>query len=87
MFVLMINLVHIRCFCELNLNDNFLIKYWFSIALVGRNWLRLIMNTFTFDFLDLKNKVLFNKTSYCIGITQMEEGLVPREYRMEITSH
>jgi hypothetical protein len=87
MFVLMINLVCIHCFCELNLNDNFLIKYWFSIAPIGRNWLSLVMNTFTFDFLDLKNKVLFNKTSCCIGITQMEEGLVPWEYGMEITSH
>jgi hypothetical protein len=45
------------------------------------------MNTFTFDFLDLKSKVLFNKISNCIGIAQMKEALVPREYGMEITNH
>jgi hypothetical protein len=62
-------------------------KYWFRTTPIGRNWLRLIMNTFTFDFLDLKNKVLFNKTSYYIGIIQMEETLVPWEYKMEVTNH
>jgi len=87
MFVLIINWVHIRCFCELNLNGNFLMKYRFNIAFIGRNRLRLIMNTFTFDFLDLKSKVLFNKISNCIGIAQMKEALVPREYGMEITNH
>jgi hypothetical protein len=56
MFVLMIYLVHIHCFCELNLNDNFLMKYWFRTTPIGQNWLRLIMNTLTFDFLDLKKR-------------------------------
>ncbi len=45
------------------------------------------MNTLTFDFLDLKNKVLFNKTNYSIGIIQMEEAFVPQEYEMEVTNH
>jgi len=62
-------------------------KYWFRTTPIGRNWLRLIMNTLTFDFLDLKNKVLFNKTSHYIGIIQMEETLVPWEYEMEVTNH
>jgi hypothetical protein len=62
-------------------------KYWFNTTLISRNRLKLIMNTFIFYFFDLKNKILFNKTSYCIGITQIEEALVPRKYRMEITSH
>jgi hypothetical protein len=62
-------------------------KYGFSTTPIGQNQLRLIMNTLTFDFLDLKNKVLFNKTNYSIGIIQMEEAFVPQEYEMEVTNH
>jgi hypothetical protein len=36
---------------------------------------------------DLCKKMLSNKTSLGVGITIMEEALVPREYGMEVTSH
>jgi hypothetical protein len=45
------------------------------------------MNKFTNDFPNLTNKVLSNKTSRGVGITQIEEALVPCEYEMEVTSH
>ncbi len=38
-------------------------------------------------FLDLKDKVLFNKTSRGVGVTHMEEALVPWKYGMKMTSH
>jgi hypothetical protein len=39
------------------------------------------------DFLDLCKKMSLNNMGQCIGITQMEEALVPHEYGMEATSH
>jgi hypothetical protein len=34
----------------------------------------------SFDFLALKQKVLFNKTKRRVEITWMEEALLPQEY-------
>jgi hypothetical protein len=45
------------------------------------------VNTLTFDFPNLKDKVLSNKTRFDIGITQREEALVPWKYKMEVTGH
>jgi hypothetical protein len=42
---------------------------------------------FTFDFPNLKDKVLSNKIGCDIGIIQMEKTLVPWEHKMEVTSH
>jgi hypothetical protein len=39
------------------------------------------MNIFTFDFPNLKDKVLSNKTRCDIGIIRMGKTLVPWEYR------
>ncbi len=60
---------------------------WFIIAPIGRNQLKLIMNTLTFDFSSLKNKVLSNKIERGIGITHMEEALVPCEHGMDVIGH
>ncbi len=38
-------------------------------------------------FLNLKDKVLFNKIGRRISITYMEKTLMPQEYGMELTSH
>jgi len=38
-------------------------------------------------FLNLKDKILFNKTSRRVSITCMEETLMPQEYGMELTGH
>jgi hypothetical protein len=45
------------------------------------------VDKFTVDFSDLINKVLSNKISRGVGITQIEESLVPWEYGMEIMRH
>jgi len=45
------------------------------------------MDKFTNDFPNLTNKVLSNKTSWGVGITQMDEALVPCEHEMEVTGH
>jgi hypothetical protein len=50
---------------------------WFNITLIGQNQFWLIVDKFTMVFLDLKDKVLFNKTSRGVGVTHMEEALVP----------
>jgi hypothetical protein len=50
---------------------------WFSTTLIGQNQLWLIVDKFTMVFLDLKDKVLFTKTSKRVGITHVEEVLVP----------
>jgi len=44
------------------------------------------MDKLIFDFLDLKDKILPNKIVRNVGITWMEETLVPQEYLMEVTS-
>jgi hypothetical protein len=59
----------------------------FTTIPIGQNQLCLIMDKFTNDFPNLTNKVLSNKTSQSVGIIQMEEILVPHEYRMEVISH
>jgi hypothetical protein len=51
------------------------------------NQLRLIIDTLTSNFLSLKDKVLSNKTGRGIGVTRMEEALVPHEHDMEVISH
>jgi hypothetical protein len=41
----------------------------------------------TIDVHDLCKKMLSNNTSVGVGITRMEEALVPHEYGMEVTCH
>jgi hypothetical protein len=45
------------------------------------------MGKLIIDFIDLRNKVLSNKITWDIGITQMDEMFIRWEYGMEITSH
>jgi hypothetical protein len=44
------------------------------------------MNKIIVDFPSLCEKMLWNKTSRGVGITRMEEALVPCEYGMEVIS-
>jgi hypothetical protein len=83
---LLTNLGHIYCFCEL-LKWKFFNEVWFTIVLIGWNHLQLSVDKFTIDFSDLINKFLSNKISCGIGITQIEESIVPWEYGMEIMRH
>jgi hypothetical protein len=57
---------------------------WFSVALIGRNQLHLIVYRLTMDFPELKKNVLSNKTCKSVGIPHMEEAMVPWEYGMEV---
>jgi hypothetical protein len=43
--------------------------------------------TFIVNFLELKEKVLFNTTRRGVGITHMEEVFVLQEDGMEVTEH
>jgi hypothetical protein len=45
------------------------------------------VKTFTFDFPDLMDKVLSNKTNRGVGITHMKMTLVPCKYIMEVIGH
>ncbi len=54
---------------------------------IGQNQLHVIMDKFSNDFSNLTNKVLSNKTKQGVGITRMEETLLPCEYKMEVTCH
>ncbi len=45
------------------------------------------MDKLTIDVHDLCKKMLSNNTSVGVGITRMEEALVPHEYGMEVTCH
>jgi hypothetical protein len=47
----------------------------------------MIVDKLIVDFPNLCEKMLSNKTSQGIGITKMEEALVPCEYGMEVISH
>jgi hypothetical protein len=47
----------------------------------------MIVDKLTTDFLDLCEKMLSNKTWQGVGITRMEEPLVPCEYGMEVIGH
>jgi hypothetical protein len=47
----------------------------------------MIVDKMTIDFLDLCEKLLLNKTSQGVGITRMEEALVPCKYGMEVIGH
>jgi hypothetical protein len=49
-------------------------KLWFIFIPIGCNQFCLIVNKLIFDFLDLCEKILLNKTSQGVGITRMEEG-------------
>lgn len=51
------------------------------------NHLQLSVDKFTVDFSDFINKILSNKISWGVGITQIEDSLVPWEYGMEIMRH
>jgi hypothetical protein len=51
------------------------------------NQLHLIVNTLTFNFLDLCKKNLLNKIGQGVGITCMEETFVPQKYGMEVIGH
>jgi hypothetical protein len=54
---------------------------------IGCNQFCFFVDKLIFYFLDLCEKVLSNKTCQGVGITHMEEALVPREYGMEIIGH
>jgi hypothetical protein len=59
-----------------------------TIAFINLNQLWFNLDKFTCDFLNLRDKVLSNKTSQGVGITVMEDlALVPREYMMELIGH
>jgi len=45
------------------------------------------MNTLTSNFLDLCKKKLSNKIGQGVGITCMEEALVPQKHGMEVIGH
>jgi hypothetical protein len=45
------------------------------------------VNTLTSNFLDLCEKILLNKIDQDVGITCMEEALVPQKYGMEVIGH
>jgi hypothetical protein len=46
-----------------------------------------IDDVLTFDFPLLKEKVLSNKTKRGVGITRMEEALIPKDYGMEMMGY
>jgi hypothetical protein len=84
---LLINLDHIHYSCGLNLNGGFFYDVWFTTILIGWNQLCLIVDKLIGDFLDLKNKIFFNKTNQGVTITHMEEALVLLWIWMEVISH
>jgi hypothetical protein len=45
------------------------------------------VHIFIVNFLELKEKVLFNTTRRGVGITHMEEVFILEEYGMEVTKH
>jgi hypothetical protein len=51
------------------------------------NFKRLNIDTLTFNFLPLKDKILLNKIKRGISITHMEEALMPCKHGMEVTGH
>ncbi len=59
----------------------------FMMVLVGCNQLCHIDDVLTFDFPLLKEKVLSNKTKRGVGITRMEEALIPKDYGMEMMGY
>lgn len=54
---------------------------------VGQNELQLIINKLTMVFLNLKDKILFNKTRRRVSITCMEKALMPQEYGMKLIGY
>jgi hypothetical protein len=54
---------------------------------IGHNQFRITIDELTFNFHDLCKKVLLNKTGQGVGITHMEEALIPQEYGMDVTCH
>ncbi len=83
----LINLDRIHYSYGLNLNGGFFIDVWFTITSIGGNQLCLIVNKLISDILNLKNKVRFNKISWGVGITHMEEALVSLRIWMEVSGH
>ncbi len=64
-------------------NKNILVYYY-------SNWLELApfdCGQVNYWFFRFKRKVLSNKMGHNVGITSMEEVLVPWEYRIEVMGH
>jgi hypothetical protein len=55
--------------------------------LATTNFKRLNIDTLTSNFLSLKYKILLNKIGRGIGITHMDEALMPHEQGMEVMGH
>jgi len=62
-------------------------EVWFMSTPIGHNQFRITIDKLTFNFHDLCKKVLLNKTGQGVGITHMEEALIPQEYGMDVTCH
>ena len=60
---------------------------WFTKGPVGRNKLASVTKSLCESIESLKDKRITNKTGRAVGITRMEEALVPRETGMEHTGH
>jgi len=55
--------------------------------LINHNELHFVVDKLIVNFLDLHQKILFNKMGQSVGSTQMEEAVVLRKYGMEVIAH
>jgi hypothetical protein len=67
--------------------EGFSNEVWFMSTPIGHNQFRITIDKLIFNFHDLCKKVLLNKMDLGVGITRMEEALIPWEYVMEVIGH